>query len=32
MQGLRVPFICEHNRVRSICKDCGGASMCAPIE
>ena len=27
----RVPgtSFCQHNRIRSYCKDCGGASICA---
>ena len=28
VQGLRGTSICEHNRQRHACKDCGGASIC----
>ena len=28
MQGLRGTSICEHNRQRSRCKDCGGTNIC----
>jgi len=29
MQGLRGHLHLRHNREMSICKDCGGASICA---
>jgi len=28
VQGVRWGGICEHGRIRSICKECGGSQIC----